>query len=162
VKLAGGIKKAGVFVNAEITEVIKTAENAGIDIIQFHGDEPESDIIKAKNVGFEVWKAVRIRDGHSSNIALKYLKTADFILADTYKEGVYGGVGESFDYSLIQNLPKNRLILAGGLTPENAAAAIKTARPYAVDVSGGVETAKIKDAEKIRKFISECRGLNNK
>ncbi|MCY1562936.1 N-(5'-phosphoribosyl)anthranilate isomerase [compost metagenome] len=82
------------------------------------------------------------------------------ILLDTYVEGVPGGTGKAFDWSLIPTGLPRPIVLAGGLDAGNVAAAIAQVRPYAVDVSGGVEASKgIKDAEKIRSFIRQCRSV---
>lgn len=89
----------------------------------------------------------------------KYPQASGFLL-DTYVEGIPGGTGLAFDWSLVPNDMQRPLILAGGLTAANVAAAIAQVRPYAVDVSGGVEASKgIKDAQKIRDFIAQCRSV---
>ena len=122
-----------------------------MDTLQFHGDETARDCEK---YGIPYIKAVRVRsDTNLLQYAVDYT-AAKALLLDTYAEGVAGGTGKIFDWKLIPaHLPKP-VILAGGLTPENVGQAICQVRPYAVDVSGGVEKTKgIKDADRIAAFM---------
>lgn len=141
----------GLFVDASPQEIREVLAEVRLDLLQFHGDETP---LACSLYGLPYIKAVRVR--HSTNL-LQY--TADYrdaraLLLDAYKEGVAGGTGEVFDWSLIpQALPKP-VILAGGLNPDNVTEAVRRVRPYAVDVSGGVEQSKgIKDAAKIAAFM---------
>jgi phosphoribosylanthranilate isomerase len=140
------------FVNPSVQEVRKVLEEVRIDLLQFHGDE-ESDFCSQFKRPYI--KAIRVRQ--TSDVVASSLRFPDALalLLDSYKPGVPGGTGETFDWSLIPESPKP-LILAGGLAPDNIAFAIDQVQPFAVDVSGGVEATKgIKDHSKINKFITE-------
>ena len=140
------------FVNPGIREVRKVLEEVRIDLLQFHGDE-ESDFCSQFQRPYI--KAIRVRQ--TSDVVASSLRFpgALALLLDSYKPGVPGGTGETFDWSLIPESEKP-LILAGGLAPDNIAFAIDQVQPFAVDVSGGVEASKgIKDHSKINKFITE-------
>lgn len=123
--------------------------------MQFHGDEKPADC--------EGWhrpyiKALRVKAGDDIAAACETFASASGILLDTYVEGVPGGTGEAFDWSLVPRGLSKPIILAGGLTVDNVAEAIRQVRPYAVDVSGGVEQGKgIKDPAKIRAFMAAVR-----
>lgn len=127
-----------------------------LDLLQFHGDETAADC--------ESWhrpyiKALRVKAGDDIAAACDAYASASGILLDTYVEGIPGGTGEAFDWSLIPQGLSKPIILAGGLTPDNVAEAIARVRPYAVDVSGGVEASKgIKDHAKIQAFIKAVVG----
>jgi phosphoribosylanthranilate isomerase len=141
----------GLFVDADEQEIRSVLARVRLDILQFHGEESAAD---CNRYGVPYIKAVRVRE--SSNLLQYAADYADAraLLLDTYKEGTAGGTGEIFDWGLIPaGLPKP-VILAGGLHPDNVAQAIHQVRPYAVDVSGGVEKSKgIKDAAKIAAFM---------
>jgi phosphoribosylanthranilate isomerase len=146
------ISTVGLFVNASRCELNETLDAVPLDLLQFHGDEtPE----QCDGYHRPFIKALRVQAGDDIAAACRDYRQASGILLDAYVAGVPGGTGETFDWTLIpQNLEKP-IILAGGLTSENVAQAIAQVRPYAVDVSGGVEKAKgIKDHEKIRAFMN--------
>lgn len=149
------ICKTGLFVNATSDEINRILDKVALDVLQFHGDEePEQCASYPK----PFIKAVRMQDNVDLNTAARQYADASALLLDTYVEGLHGGTGQVFDWSRIPANTGKPLILAGGLTPANVATAIKQVRPYAVDVSGGVESAKgIKDARKITEFIREVR-----
>jgi phosphoribosylanthranilate isomerase len=140
------------FVDAEPDEVYACLDALQIDVLQFHGDE-SPDYCEQFNKPY--MKAVRMKDHVDlAEIAEKYA-SASALLLDSYKLGVPGGTGITFDWSMITKINKP-IVLAGGLTIDNVATAIKQVSPYAIDVSGGVEQAKgIKDKEKIRSFMQE-------
>ena len=146
------VTAVGLFVDAEESSIHPVLSRVPLDILQFHGDETAEECEK---YGMPYIKAVRVRsDTNLLQYAADY-KTAKALLLDTYAEGMAGGTGKVFDWKLIpSDLPKP-VILAGGLTPENVDQAIHQVRPYAVDVSGGVEktTKGIKDADKIAAFM---------
>ncbi|MDH5407572.1 MAG: phosphoribosylanthranilate isomerase [Gammaproteobacteria bacterium] len=143
----------GLFVNASEADVNSVIDKVDIDLLQFHGDESEAF---CRSFNRPYIKAVRVASAKDITQADREFSTARALLLDTYVEGTPGGTGESFDWSMIPADTKRPLILAGGLNPENVATAIKTVKPYAVDVSGGVESAKgIKDHDKIRAFMKE-------
>ncbi|MBI2412643.1 MAG: phosphoribosylanthranilate isomerase [Deltaproteobacteria bacterium] len=148
------VVKVGVLVNETLEEVRRVREEASLDRVQLHGDEtPEY----CAEVGAGVIKAFRIR-GRTDIDKLALYDVPAFLL-DTYKEGVPGGTGETFNWEIaVEASAERRIILSGGLNAENVAMAIKTVRPYAVDVSSGVEAAPgKKDLEKMKKFIDEAK-----
>lgn len=148
------------FVNAESEYVQEVLNNVRIDLIQFHGDE-ENDFCSQFQRPFI--KAQRVRQ--ATDVVASSLRFPDAlaILLDSYKPGVPGGTGETFDWSMIPANQTKPLILAGGLAPDNIAHAIEQVQPFAVDVSGGVEQSKgIKDPAKIDAFLSEVYRVNNR
>jgi phosphoribosylanthranilate isomerase len=149
------VTSVGLFVNAPAEEVRQTLAAARMDLLQFHGEEtPEY----CRQFEAPYMKAVRVRPGVDLLQYAARFHDAKALLLDAFVEGVQGGTGRSFDWSLIpQDLPLP-VVLAGGLTPENVTEAIRAVRPCAVDVSGGVEASKgIKDAAKIRAFMTGVR-----
>lgn len=149
------VTTVGLFVNASRCELGEILDAVPLDLLQFHGDETAEQC--------EGWrrpyiKALRVKSGDDIAAAVDAYPSASGVLLDTYVEGVPGGTGEAFDWSLIPQALSKPLILAGGLTPENVADAVARVKPYAVDVSGGVEASKgIKDHAKIRAFINAVR-----
>jgi phosphoribosylanthranilate isomerase len=145
------ISVVGLFVNASSDEIQSVISQVRLDILQFHGDETPS---QCAQINLPYYKAIRVKpDTNLLQYAIDF-KAAKALLLDAYSEQAYGGTGHTFDWNLIpQNLPKP-IILAGGLDARNVTAAIQQVRPYAVDVSGGVEFIKgIKSAEKIAAFM---------
>jgi phosphoribosylanthranilate isomerase len=145
------VSTVGLFVNATKSEIENVLSHVSLDVLQFHGDETAKE---CEQYNLPYLKAIRVKPDTNLLQCCVEFNTAKALLLDAYSDAVYGGTGQVFDWSLIpENLPKP-IILAGGLTAENVAAAIKSTQPYAVDVSGGVEQSKgIKDAAKIAKFI---------
>lgn len=147
------VSVVGLFVNAEPDFVHDVTTRVKLDLLQFHGEEtPEA----CAQYHLPFIKAIRVKNDTNLVQCAKDFSAAKALLLDTYAEGVAGGTGHVFDWDLIpENLAKP-VILAGGLTPKNVAQAISQVRPYAVDVSGGVEISKgIKDAEKIAAFMQQ-------
>lgn len=145
------VTTVGLFVDASSCELGEILDAVPLDLLQFHGDESPAfcDGFRRPYI-----KALRVKPGEDIAVQVEAYKHASGILLDTYVPGIPGGTGETFDWSLVPQGLSKPIILAGGLTAENVAAAIKQVRPYAVDVSGGVEASKgIKDAEKIRAFM---------
>ncbi|MBF8747990.1 phosphoribosylanthranilate isomerase [Pseudomonas putida] len=145
------VTTVGLFVNASRCELNEILEVVPLDLLQFHGDETPADC-----EGFHrPWiKALRVRPGDDLEAACQLYGGAQGVLLDTYVAGVPGGTGEAFDWSLVPAGLSKPVILAGGLSAGNVGQAIAQVRPYAVDVSGGVEQSKgIKDAAKIDAFI---------
>ncbi|MCO7594101.1 MULTISPECIES: phosphoribosylanthranilate isomerase [Pseudomonas] len=145
------VTTVGLFVNATRCELNEILEAVSLDLLQFHGDETPADC-----EGYQrPWiKALRVRPGGDLEAACRQYAGARGILLDTYVPGVPGGTGEAFDWSLVPASLSKPIILAGGLSPDNVGQAIAQVRPFAVDVSGGVEQAKgIKDAAKIEAFL---------
>lgn len=153
------IKAIGVFVNADVEFIAELAAIGAIDAVQLHGDEdPEYCKRLSRLLNVPLIKAVRVR-GRESLVGLeKY--PVDYFLFDTYQSGVYGGTGQRFDVELGENIPKP-FFIAGGLEAGNVAEVIKKNKPFAVDVSGGVETDGFKDPQKIAAFIASVRGEEN-
>ena len=145
------VSVVGLFVNAKQTEIESVLSKVRLDILQFHGDESASD---CQQINLPYYKAIRVKA--ESNL-LQYeaeFKSAKALLLDTYSDAAVGGTGQVFDWNLIPNNLTTPVILAGGLTAENVMQAIQQVRPYAVDVSGGVEATKgIKDVVKIAAFM---------
>jgi phosphoribosylanthranilate isomerase len=149
------VTTGGLFVNASRGELNETLSAVSLDLLQFHGDETADDC-----AGYHrpYIKALRVRPGEDIKARCAEFPQAAGILLDTFVPGVPGGTGETFDWSLVPEDPGCPIILAGGLTAENVAAAIRQVRPWAVDVSGGVEASKgIKDAAKVRAFVAAVR-----
>lgn len=152
-QLSPNIKKVGVFVNTSLVEIIEIAQTVGLDIIQLHGDEPASF---AEQIPYPVIKAFSI-DQVSPDAIATY--PSEYLLIDSPGEDYRGGSGKTFSWELLDELhiPREKLILAGGLSPANIESAIKKVRPTGVDVSSGVETNGKKDIEKINNFIINAK-----
>ena len=149
------VTTVGLFVDAEQATIQAVLAQVPLDLLQFHGDEPD-DFCQGFNRPYI--KAVRVRPGDDLNALAAKWPGACGILLDSYKPGVPGGTGETFDWSMIPSQRSWRLILAGGLQAQNVRQAIDQTAPWAVDVSGGVEANKgIKDIAKINAFIHEVK-----
>ncbi len=147
------VSVTALFVNPTVEEVQRVLDSVRIDLIQFHGDEDDDFCRQFKRPYI---KALRVRQASDVVASCLRFPGALAILLDSYKPGVPGGTGETFDWSLIPETPPKPIILAGGLEPENVASAITQIRPFAVDISGGVEASKgIKDHCKIEEFVNE-------
>ncbi len=154
----------GVFVDAPLAEIERTMQMAGLDLAQLHGDEPAAQVQALSGRAF---KALRLRPGDEIEAdALSYLSVAPDaawvpqLLVDAYHPGAYGGTGQTGDWRLAHVLARRceRLLLAGGLTPDNVAQAIAEVRPWGVDVSSGVEASPgRKDHGRVRAFIAAAR-----
>lgn len=149
------VTTVGLFVDAAEADIRSILEQVPLDVLQFHGDEPESFCQRFLRPYI---KALRVRPGDDLNELAARWPSASGILLDSYKPGVPGGTGEVFDWSKVPAERRWRLILAGGLQPANVRNAVEMTQPWAVDVSGGVEAAKgIKDIDKINAFIHEVK-----
>jgi phosphoribosylanthranilate isomerase len=149
------VLRVGVFVNPDEALVTRAIAGCGLNLLQFHGDE-ESDF--CTQFGLMSMKAIRVRDAESLNQLEKF--HTDAFLLDAYSQAGLGGTGEKFNWDLAVEARKfgKPIFLAGGLTPENVGDAVKQVRPFAVDVSSGVESAPgKKDAAKVRAFIAAVR-----
>jgi phosphoribosylanthranilate isomerase len=160
---AHGLQKVGVFVNASAEKITQVATAVPLDIIQLHGDEPAAFL--GELPALPIVKAFRCGAAGLTPL-VEYLKECQklgrlpsFLLIDAAAPGQYGGSGQTIDWSM---LPGSRsqlhglpVILAGGLTPENVAEAIRVAQPDGVDVASGVEVSPgVKDSGKVRKFVA--------
>ncbi len=155
------VTTVAVFVNPAAAEVYAVLERVRPAMLQFHGEE---DPVFCAQFGVPYLKACRVRSGISTGVhLLEYLRpfsSAAGWLLDSHVEE-YGGAGESFDWSLVPARRSRPLVLSGGLTRDNVGEAIRRVRPWAVDVSSGVESSRgIKDAAKIGAFIAEVRNAD--
>lgn len=159
-ELAGTILRVGVFVNAS-TAIPRNLFDAGlIDVVQLHGDEPESDIALLKHHGIPVIRALGVKS--ADDLADLSSFKSDAVLLDAHAPGVYGGTGCTIDWALaagfVRDHPRTPVVLAGGITPENAAAALAAVRPAALDVASGAESAPgIKDFIKVESLLNAIR-----
>jgi len=155
-KLPPFIQTVGLFVNEEVEKINWSADYCGLDLVQLHGDESPEDCLE---VNRRVIKAFRMQNSVSIE-PLKNYQVCSYLL-DAWCPDCYGGTGKSFNWEMAAAAGQyGRIILAGGLAPENVAEAIVAVRPYAVDVSSGVESAPgKKDREKVREFIRKAKGL---
>ncbi|MVF12464.1 phosphoribosylanthranilate isomerase [Ketobacter sp. MCCC 1A13808] len=159
----------GLFVNAEPSFISSVLQQVPLDLLQFHGDEPEPE---CSGYGRPYIKAIRMQEGVDLVHLCQTFGSSRGILLDTFVAGKAGGTGQVFDWSRVPpQLPKP-IILAGGLDPSNIAKAVTNVRPWAVDVSGGVELVVgqgkeqiikkgKKDAERIRSFIEGVNSVSN-
>lgn len=155
-QLPSGVKKVGVFVNEKPEIVNEIAGICGLDVVQLHGSESPAYCNK---MCVPVIKAFRVKDADILDEMKFYSNSVEMFLLDTYIPGVVGGTGRAFDWNLAAAASGvGKIILAGGLKPENVASACRIAKPFAVDVSGGVETEGVKDLKKIEAFICNARG----
>ncbi len=147
----------GLFVDAPAAEVEAVLAEVPLDLLQFHGDEsPEY----CSGFGRPWIKALRVRPGLDLLEAARVYGEGRGLLLDAYKPGIPGGTGEVFDWQLIPDSLPLPVVLAGGLDAANIATAIRAVRPFAVDVSGGVELSKgIKDPAKILAFTREVASV---
>lgn len=155
------VSTVALFVNASVQEVEDVIRHLRPSILQFHGDE---DAAFCTQFGVPFIKAIRVGETMRPADLLEYadeFKAARAVLLDTLAQGLYGGSGESFDWKLIPTEMRRRVLLSGGLHPENVSGAIHLIRPWALDVSSGVEASKgVKDHAKIHKFIEEVRNAD--
>ncbi len=151
------VQRVGVFVNPEAGQVMEAIAACGLNLLQFHGDETSAFCTQ---FGLMSMKAVRVQNAESIATLENY--QTDAFLLDAYSKAGLGGTGEQFNWDLALEAQKfgKPIFLAGGLTPENVADAVRKVRPFAVDVSSGVETAPgQKDMAKVRAFIQAAKSL---
>ena len=151
------IKTVGVFVNETLDNLVSIATEANLDVVQLHGDEDEAFIQSLKErTNVEVWKAVQIRSAADAEAWID--SSADMLLFDAYHKDERGGTGEVFDWSCLDEFERP-FMLAGGIDSTNVARAIRTVRPYGIDISSGIETDGVKDDEKIKAFTNIVRTI---
>ncbi|MDA2381470.1 phosphoribosylanthranilate isomerase [Bacillus cereus] len=154
-ELPANVLKIGVFVNESVGVIQKIADECGLTHVQLHGDEDNHqirrlNILSIKSLGVTSESDMKNAQGYET----------DYILFDSPKEKFHGGNGKTFSWELLGHMPKElrkKTILAGGLNALNIEEAIRTVRPYMVDVSSGVETEGKKDVEKIKQFIIKAK-----
>ena len=151
------IKTVGVFVNETLDNLVSIATEANLDVVQLHGDEDEAFIQSLKGrTNVEIWKAVQIRSSTDAEAWID--SSADMLLFDAYHKDERGGTGEVFDWSCLDEFERP-FMLAGGIDSTNVARAIRTVRPYGIDISSGIETDGVKDDEKIKAFTNIVRTI---
>lgn len=151
------IKTVGVFVNETLENLVTIATEVNLDVVQLHGDEDEAFIQSLKErTNVEIWKAVQIRS--SADVEVWIDSSADMLLFDAYHKDERGGTGEVFDWSCLDEFERP-FMLAGGIDSTNVARAIRTVRPYGIDISSGIETDGVKDDEKIKAFTNIVRTI---
>lgn len=152
------VSVVGLFVNAEANFINEVVSQVKIDLLQFHGDETPEECAQFNRPFI---KAIRVKADTNLVQYAEDFSTAKGLLLDTYTEGVAGGTGHVFDWNLIPKQLTKHVILAGGLNVDNVASAIMQVKPYAVDISGGVEVSKgIKDTAKITAFMQQVHSNN--
>ena len=151
------VKTVGVFVNETVDNLVTIANEANLDAVQLHGDEDETFIQSLKErTNVEVWKAIQIRTAADTE---KWIdSSADMLLFDAYHKDERGGTGEVFDWSSLDAFERP-FMLAGGIDSTNVARAIRTVRPYGIDISSGIETNGVKDDEKITAFTKIVKSI---
>lgn len=149
------VTSVALFVNATTDAIARVVDDVGVDLLQFHGDE-SADYCAAHR---RPWiRAVRMRPDTDLTALRAEYGGARGLLLDAYRPGMPGGTGERFDWARVPAALGSQIVLAGGLDADNVGAAVRQVRPFAVDVSGGVEADKgIKDPNKIKRFIDEVR-----
>lgn len=151
------VKKVGVFVNEPLRSLISISEEAGLDIIQLHGDEDDEYIREVRHkTGKEIWKAVRVRTAKDIQAAQEL--PADKLLLDSFSEESYEGTGKVMDFAVLDQAEiRKPYFIAGGLTVDNLPVILRNTEPYGIDISSGIETGGVKDREKMRKVIQLCK-----
>ena len=151
------IKTVGVFVNETLDNLVTIANEANLDVVQLHGDEDEAFIQTLKErTNVEVWKAIQIRSAVDAEAWID--SSADMLLFDAYHKDERGGTGDVFDWSCLDTFERP-FMLAGGIDSTNVARAIRTVRPYGIDISSGIETNGVKDDEKITAFTKIVKSI---
>lgn len=151
------VKTVGVFVNETVDNLVTIANEANLDAVQLHGDEDEAFIQSLKErTNVEVWKAIQIRS--AADVEAWIDSSADMLLFDAYHKDERGGTGEVFDWSSLDAFERP-FMLAGGIDSTNVARAIRTVRPYGIDISSGIETNGVKDDEKITAFTKIVKSI---
>jgi phosphoribosylanthranilate isomerase len=149
------VSTVALFVNADPDMIAEVVDEVGVDLLQFHGQECPDYCARHRRPWI---RAVRVKPETDLLAAQNEFAHGRGLLLDAYRPGVPGGTGETFDWDWIPPQLAPGIVLAGGLTPDNVGDAVRRVRPYAVDVSGGVEAGKgIKDPSRIRAFIEEVR-----
>lgn len=161
-------RKVGVFGDEPAAEILAAADASGVDVIQLHAGA-DADMLEELRAGFrgEIWTVIRV--GGDRDIAEAIRSAAgDAILLDTHSDSRLGGTGRAFDWEREADgvraaIGERRLVVAGGLTPENVAAAVRALRPDVVDVSTGVESSPgVKNSERMRAFAAAVEAANGK
>ena len=151
------VTTVGLFVNEQVAVVERVIRSIGIQIVQLHGDE---DAAYCDQLAFPYIKAVRMAPGVEPLKVMAEFPQAKAFLYDAWQADQYGGTGTCFDWHRVANIAERPAILAGGLTVDNVSEAVALTRPYAVDVSGGVESSPgRKDKLLMERFIKSAKGI---
>ncbi len=148
------IKTVGVFAGQPMEEIIEIMEKADLDVCQLHSGETNED---CGFINKTVWKSISVKDKESAEIAESYTNADGFVL-DTFKKNQWGGTGETFDWSAVEDFSKNHFtILAGGINSANVNDAIEKVSPNIIDLSSSVEVDGFKNYDKIKKFMESLK-----
>ena len=158
--LGGKILRVGVFVNQPSELSLRLISEGMIDVVQLHGDEDPETAAVFSNAGIRVIKAIGVKTPADIERAGEF--EVDAMLLDAHAPSVFGGTGETFDWSLAldfkNRFPNTAMILAGGINPQNAAMAIAQVRPAALDIASGAEVSPgVKDFTKVQQLLDACR-----
>ena len=161
--IEGRILRVGVFVNQPAGLPLQLVSEGLIDVVQLHGDESPEEVSAFSKQGIKVIKAIGVK--HRADIERAGAFVADAMLLDAHAPQVFGGTGETFDWSLALDFknshPQICMMLAGGITPENAVSAISEVRPAALDIASGAEISPgVKDFIKVGKLLEACRSTS--
>lgn len=148
------IKTVGVFAGQPMEEIIEIMEKADLDVCQLHSGETNGD---CGLINKTVWKSISVKDKESAEIAESYTNADGFVL-DTFKKNQWGGTGETFDWSAVEDFSKNHFtILAGGINSANVNDAIEKVSPNIIDLSSSVEVDGFKNYDKIKEFVESLK-----
>ena len=152
--LSPDIKTVGVFAGQPMEEIIEIMEKADLDVCQLHSGETNED---CGFINKTVWKSISVKDKESAEIAESYTNADGFVL-DTFKKNQWGGTGETFDWSAVEDFSKNHFtILAGGINSANVNDAIEKVSPNIIDLSSSVEVDGFKNYDKIKEFMESLK-----
>ena len=153
----GDIKVVGVFMNQPLDFIQEAIGHCSLDVVQLHGDETDEMIA---SLPVPVWKSIAVK-GKESLPLLEAYPNAEGLLLDTYHKGATGGTGKQFNWNFVKDLQlSQKLILAGGLNPDNVEEAIKTVKPDILDLNSGLETDLIKDPEKVEQLFTTLKNMS--
>ncbi len=148
----------GVFADQDADTVNAICDDVGLDLVQLSGSEPWE---VCAHINRPILKCMKVRDGETAEELMMHVHEGAIVLLDPYVEGTYGGTGKTLDWHVASRVAKQTpTVLAGGLTPKNVGDAVRVVRPWAVDVSSGVETEGAKDIDKIRAFIAAAKEVD--
>jgi len=158
-ELPSSVRRVGVFVNEDHSLINEIAAFCGLDMVQLHGRETPDE---CRKISVPVIKGIRVKDENSLGDMACFKDYVEMFVLDTYVPGYAGGTGKVFDWNMaLRGAAYGKILLAGGLTPENVSRAGEVAKPFGVDVSSGVESGGKKDLRKIEAFIASVRGMKN-